>query len=113
MLGLFNGACTTTPHAVTMASTPAAAQASVHPGRPGEREPGSVLRLPTRARAGSIIEGRVPVGSEVDAFGHRVAPSADGSIVLQVPDRPGIYTIRILRAGARSAVPLRIEVTAD
>lgn len=120
MLALVNGACATSSTASVagvgapaLASTPVEAKAAVRPGQPGEREPGSMLRLPTRAKAGSLIEGRVPVGSDVEAFGRRLAPSADGSIALQVPEQPGFHTIRILRGGARTPMLLRIEVTAD
>ena len=122
MLALVNGACATpTAPSVTTApvpvpvgtSTASEARTAVHPGRPGEREPGSLLRLPSRAKAGSLVQGRVPIGSAVEAFGLRLAPSADGAITLRMPDQTGVYPVRILRGGTRAPLLLRIEVTAD
>ena len=118
MLALVSGACAT-PTAPSVATVPvdtstaSEARTAVRPGRPGEREPGSLLRLPSRAKAGSLVQGRVPIGSAVEAFGRRLAPSADGAITLRMPDQPGVYPVRILRGGTRAPMLLRIEVTAD
>ncbi|WP_149195406.1 hypothetical protein [Luteimonas suaedae] len=86
---------------------PPAPATSAPPSRPDERTrervrqpgitvPGSQVGLPDRARAGSIIEGRAPAGSRVEAAGQTLEVGEDMRFRLRIP------------AGAHGAVPVRI-----
>lgn len=82
---------------------------------PGERLPGTAIHVPTRVRAGGVLEGRVPPGSRVEVDGQPVAVDSDGRFRHAVPPRStDVLDVRVQRPGDhRPPMPLRVRVVPD
>jgi hypothetical protein len=92
------------------ASPPDALDRELKPVSPGFRIPNTQVFLPPHASAGSIVEGRAPAGSRIEAAGQTLTASEDGRFQLQVPaDARGRLPVRIERPG-RTALVLQLEI---
>lgn len=80
------------------------------PVSPGFRIPDTQVFLPPHASAGSIVEGRAPAGSRIEAAGQTLSADEDGRFQLQVPaDTRGRLPVRIERPG-RTALVLQLQI---
>ena len=80
---------------------------------PGVTVPGSEIALPTRASAGSVIEGTAPADARIEAAGQVLHVGSDRRFGLRIPeDARGLLPVRIVRPDGRTLL-LRIEIVRD
>lgn len=80
---------------------------------PGMPVPGSRIAVARSVRAGESLHGQVPVGSEVDINGQRVAVDAAGRFSYPVAaSASGTLLVRVKHRQDRPPMPLRVQILA-
>lgn len=80
---------------------------------PGMPVPNSRIAVARSVRAGESLRGQVPVGSEVDINGQRVAVDAAGRFSYPVAaSASGTLLVRVKHRQDRPPMPLRVQILA-
>lgn len=94
----------------TALQTPPSQPPGASPLARGRTVPGSQITMPSRARAGSTIEGTAPECSRIEAAGQVLHPDRDRRFRLHIPvEAHDPILVRIILADGRMMV-LRVEI---
>lgn len=88
----------------------------LRPVLPGTPVPGSRIVVPATVKAGESLNGRVPVGSQVEINGQGIPVDGNGQFSFPVhKSARGSLNVRIRRPApdTRPPMPLRVEIISD